>query len=381
MKKILLILSIIISFYLSLSCLIINYDLFWVKVSFYDYNSKNIFPNSPKLDTNIIIFKSDTNITKYKIKSDCKNSFNYVWKQRNLYFFKIKILEDKCEKPNFVLTNWKKDFDNTFFSLDIKSDYYIFGSIIDYSNTKLKNFDINIDNKIKEYSKYSNVKTKTFYEVKRQRIYNELKYNKAILSNIIDKRKNNYAIPVKWYEISEELNEIPNAGRPYRNHYTDWIHHWWDIMAPIGTPFFAIDDWIIIRVIKDFVFEDLSKIKKEWEITKTQKMENLDMLRWNQVWLKTSKWDVIFYSHLSKVYDWIEVWKLIKVWDYIWEIWKSWVPDKNYTNIHLHFPIQKNPYSLEKAWKYTFEDYMFWDWYLKWLPLKEVIEKQKDIFE
>jgi hypothetical protein len=195
------------------------------------------------------------------------------------------------------------------------------------------------------------------------------------------KRKLKYNLPVKWYKIATKLTRIPNANRPYRKKYTDWIHHWWDIMAPYWTPVSAIDDGIIIKVVNNFVFEDLKKLKKVWKISEYQKYINLDILRWNQVWLKTTKWDVIFYSHLSKVYDWIKVWNLIKVWTELWEIWKSWVPDKNYKNYHLHFTIHKNPYILEKVWKYSIKDYMFWHWYLRWLSSKEVLESQNNIFK
>ena len=175
-------------------------------------------------------------------------------------------------------------------------------------------------------------------------------------------------------------NVIPNAGRPYRKHYTDWIHHWWDIMAPRGTMTSAIDDGIIIRVVRDFSYEDISKIVKNWKISYEQKLRNLDILRWNQVWLKTTKWDVMFYSHLWKIEDNIVEWAFVSVWQNIWTIDKTWVPDRNYSNFHLHFPIMKNPYNIEKAWKYSWEDYMAWDWYLKWETPDEIIRDQKNIF-
>jgi hypothetical protein len=151
-------------------------------------------------------------------------------------------------------------------------------------------------------------------------------------------------------------------------------------MAPRWTMTSAIDDWMIIRVVRDFSYEDISKIEKNWIITEIQKLRNLDILRWNQVWLKTSKWDVMFYSHLWEIPKNIKEWVFVSVWQDIWTIDKTWVPDKNYTNFHLHFPIQKNPYIIEKAWKYSWEDYMAWDWYLKWLSPDDIIIKQKDIF-
>jgi hypothetical protein len=77
-KKILLIVLIAISIILSASCLLINFKVFEEKTIFYDYSSKNIFPDNNKLDNNIIIFKSNRNIANYKIKSSCNNNFNYL---------------------------------------------------------------------------------------------------------------------------------------------------------------------------------------------------------------------------------------------------------------------------------------------------------------
>jgi len=50
----------------------------------------------------------------------------------------------------------------------------------------------------------------------------------------------------------------------------------------------AIDDGIILRVVDGFLFEDLQKIKRE-NLSHLDKLVNLDILRGNQVWLKTNK--------------------------------------------------------------------------------------------
>jgi hypothetical protein len=151
-------------------------------------------------------------------------------------------------------------------------------------------------------------------------------------------------------------------------------------MAPKWTMTSAIDDWVIIRVVRNFKFEDLNKLVKNWNLSNIQKLRNLDILRGNQVWLKTSKWDVMFYSHLWKIPNNIIEWTFVSVWQNIWTIDKTWVPDKDYKNFHLHFPIMKNPYLRKKAWKYSWEDIMAWDWYLKWLDPDTIIKEQKKIF-
>jgi murein DD-endopeptidase MepM/ murein hydrolase activator NlpD len=186
---------------------------------------------------------------------------------------------------------------------------------------------------------------------------------------------------VPWYKISRERNKIPNAWRPYRKSYTDGIHHGWDIVAPIWTPVVALDNSKIVRIVKWFKYNDLGKIKKWNYLTLEDELSNLDTLRWNQVWIKTSKWDVVFYSHLSFVNDKIRVWDIVSKWTMLWKVWKSGVPDRKYKNIHLHFSIQKAPRLKNKFWNYTFMDYMKWDWYFKWKSLDYVSKHSFDIFE
>lgn len=178
-----------------------------------------------------------------------------------------------------------------------------------------------------------------------------------------------------------KLSKIPNAWRPYRKSYTDGIHHWWDVWHKLWEKVIAVDDWIIIRVVSDFEFYDLNKIKHWKNLTYDEKLRNLDILRWNQVWLKTSRWDVVFYSHLKDVNSSMKVGSTINKWDLIWTIGISGVPDKNYTDYHLHFTIHKNPYNIAKAGKYDIDNYMKWDWYFKWELNSAVFEWQKELFD
>jgi len=393
MKKILITFLATISLCIGVSFIYQNFINFENNISFYDYNSTNIFPDSEKLNKNIIIFKDSNTINTfkyinninlfkkdYKIKSNCKITSKYIWNKNNFYFFKLTMLDNKCNNSNFILNNWQNDLNNTKFKLNIiKLSNYIITNT-NYSNKKLKDIYIKNNNEIKKLSNFQNITKYSLNNIKKNRIYTESIYKKKYIKQIIHNRKKKYNNPVIWYKIATELNIIPNAGRPYRNSYTDGIHHWWDIIAPFGTTVSAIDSWVIIRVVNNFNFDDLKQIKKDWYISKIQKLKNLDTLRWNQVWLKTNKWDVIFYSHLSKIYEGIKEWNYIESWFDIWEIWKSWVPDKNYTNFHLHFPIMKNPYDDDNIRKYSYTDIMDWDWYLKWLEAEDVLIQQKDIF-
>jgi hypothetical protein len=183
------------------------------------------------------------------------------------------------------------------------------------------------------------------------------------------------------HKLPTLATKVPNSWRWYRANYTDGIHHWWDIDWKLWEQILAIDDWIIVRVVNDFKFDDLDKIKYWDNLTDYDKIKNLDILRGNQVWLKTMKWDVVFYSHLNEIFTNIEVWEVVKKWQPIWTIWITGVPDKNYKDFHIHFPIQVNPHEKKMVWKYDIDDYLKWDWLFKDKSINEILKEQYSIFE
>jgi hypothetical protein len=200
------------------------------------------------------------------------------------------------------------------------------------------------------------------------------------IENILLKREQKYLIPVKWISMPTKSSRLPNSGRPYRAWYTDWVHGWWDFYTNFWDTVQAIDYWIVVRIVKNFQYSDIWQVKETWKLTQLDKMWNLDILRWNQVWIKTMKWDVTFYAHLNEVFDNIKEWDIIFKWQPLWTVWISWVPDQDYTDYHLHLELHKNPYLKHKN-PYTFEDYLAWDWYFKWESEKYILEHQDEIFE
>ena len=338
--------------------------------------SKNIFLDSKKLDKDIFIYNSSIDLKNYKLQNSCLKSQKFLWKKWNNYYFEASFL-DICFDNNLFLVSesWKK-IPNLKVKLNLFSDYKIFNIFSDLKTSDLekikKSFEENIE-------KYNSKWIKTFKDLQNLRKKNEDKYMLNILNNILKLREQKYLLPIDWVWLSKNLSKIPNSPRPYRKEYTDWIHHWWDFDAEYGQKIRAIDTWIIVRVVRDFKFSDLNKIKRK-NLLYEDKLKNLDLLRWNQVWLKTAKWDVVFYSHLSKIADNIRVWTFVKKWDFIWNVWISWVPDKNYKDYHLHLAIQKNPYIVVKAWKWTLDEYLKWPWYFKWKSQKFVLENQDKVF-
>ena len=346
--------------------------------------SKNIFLNSNELDNSLVVIESDSNINDYSFYSLCDIKTDFFWKKKRKFYFKIEFINADCNSSDLFLRNGKGIIVNSNIKLNIVKYSDLFSLFIDHSSEDLYKFNEILEDNIKRYSlfkdydEYNSLDYYSFFV--KNRVYNELLYEKSVLDSIILSRSKKYISPLDWYSISSNYSKIPNARRSYRESYTDWIHHGWDISAPMDSEVVALDNGIIVRIISDFDYSDLLKINYSKNLDYEQELRNLDLLRWNQIWLKTSKWDVVFYSHLDKVYSNLKTWDFVKRWSPLWTIWISWVPDKNYTDYHLHFAIQKNPFN-NKAWKYDMEDYMKWDWYFKWKSKQYILLHQKNVFE
>ncbi len=112
-----------------------------------------------------------------------------------------------------------------------------------------------------------------------------------------------------------------------------------------------------------------------------QKLKNLDVLRGNQVWLKTMKGDVVFYSHLNDVSGDISVGQFIQRGTYLGTMGKTGVPGSDYADYHLHMAIMENPHISELAGTYSIYDYMSWDWYGRHESDAHILEHQYSMFE
>jgi len=358
---------------------------FWndIKVSF--KLSNNIYPDSLHLKENKIAFKSNIDISNYKITSSCDIYSKFISQSNNTYFFTVKVFDNYCDVSSLFLTN-EENVDILSFKMNLISEYSIYSLLIDYNTEKLTKLDKSLELKKNKYIKY-NVKYnksnfKSYYDyLINNRLLNEILYNSNVVKNILESRKQKYLIPVKKKILPTNQSKLPNSSRLYRSDYTDWIHHGWDFDWNFWEQVVAIDDGVIIRVVSGFNFNDLNKIKRWNNIWVFDKTRNLDILRGNQIWLKTSKWDVVFYSHLNDIYSNIKEWYIVRKWQPVWTMWITWVPDKNYTDYHLHLPVHKNPYNLKMVWKYDYDDYMAWPWYFKWDSLDIILKEQSNIFE
>lgn len=383
MKKFIITLSIII-------WLLIWVDLvssFFIKNSTIKIVSKlsdKVFIDSDTINSNIILFESDENIKNYKLHSICNIKSEITNIENNIYTYSLKFLDNNCNNWNIYLKNEKWDILlDTNIKLNLISDIELLTKMIDYSDDYLKKIFNSFLDKKNNLKLFSNLKMDLNPEFKykqKNRIYLELEYTLKKISDLLEARDNKYLVPVKWYLLPIKSNKIPNAWRPYREQYTDWIHHSWDIDTDFDHPVIALDNSIVIRVVDDWNWSYFNKIEYWDNLTYSQKTYNLDILRWKQIWLKTMKWDVVFYAHLNSIYSNVKVWSFIKAWTEIWKVWITGVPDKSYDDYHLDYSIQKNPYTVSKAWKYSFYDYMTWDWYLKWETRDYILKNQYNIY-
>jgi len=346
--------------------------------------SDNVYLDSIALNKTKILFKSWTDLTNYKIKSEC-NIFSKMTNSKWWnYMFELKFFDNDCEDNNFSLINEKneKKFD---FKLNILTEYWILSKLLVIDTNELLNFKNNLNKKIgilSKYNLYDESLVNDYYDfLKKNRSLQEWIYTINLINNIIDKRGEKYIVPVSWHNFPTNLSKIPNSSRLYRAEYTDWIHHWWDIDWKFWEQVIALDDWIIVRTVSDFDFSDLDKLVKWKNLTNDDLVRNLDILRGNQVWLMTMSGDVIFYSHLNEIFSNINVWEVVKKWQPVWTIWKTWVPDQNYTDYHLHFEVQKNPFNLQKNQSYDIDDYLLWDWLFKWKKQDYILEHQMEYFQ
>ena len=348
-------------------------DIFFdAKINNVSALSKSVYLDDNQLSKNIIVYESSNDLSNYKMHAFCKSKIKYLWNKDDKYFFSIQLLNKNCNRWLFYLKKENSIIKNSFYTFQIFSKAKLFDLFSNFDTQKLIDLKTKI---LKELSK-ENTNIDKWENLKETRKKQELKFNLDLINKILKQRQKKYISAVKWYKISRQKNKIPNAWRPYRADYTDWIHHWWDIPAPAWTKTRALAYGEIIRIVDNFKFSDLDKIKRK-NLSFDDKTINLDILRGNQVWLKTANGDVVFYSHLQNIPKWLKVGDLVEAGTFLWEVWISGVPDKHYKDIHLHLPIMKNPRNKKD---YSFLDIMKWDWYFKWKLLEYVLEHQNELF-
>ena len=370
-----------IGWYSFVSSWFLSYDS---EIKLVSQTSPSVFLDSDKLNNVVVVFKSNQNLKNHILQSSCDTETEFLDSHKSLYFFKVTYLDRSCSNPNLTLKKDENIIVHTLFQINLVNKSTLFNFLVDYPNSHLEEVNKLYARDIQKNTIYANYSWdsmwKYFSYLKWQRKLYEAEYKKELVDYILQWRWEKYLIPVPGYHISDHAGRLPNAPRWYRAWYTDGIHHWWDIYAPLWADTVALDDGMIVRIVRGFEYEDLWKINRGPDLTKRDKLINLDILRWNQVWLKTRKWDVVFYSHLRDVSDDIQEGDMVTSGTYLGSVWVSWVPEVWYDDYHLHFAVQTNPYNLSKVWSYTFDDYMEWDWLYRWETSDHIIDHKHEVF-
>lgn len=347
-------------------------------------SSNNVFLDSITLNKNRVIIRSRENIEDIKISWNCGVFWRFISKNTNIYAFDLSFLDKSCDLNSINVLFQKWDI-NLNLNFNIYSRLRLYNDFLDFSDDRISNQVADLQKWInilsKDYKTYNPWVNKNVYDFTRSnRRLLELEYMNDFLEDILSKRSEKYSIPVKNGEMTTIASKLPNSWRPYRADSTDWIHEWWDFDTKFWAKVYSLDHWVVIRIVDNFKWDDFNRIVRWNSLSNLQKMKNLDVLRWNQVWIKTMKWDVAFYSHLDEVFSNLSVWDIVLKWQPLWTVWISWVPDKSYNDYHLHIEVRKNPYENKKI-NYSYEDYMSWDWYFKWKSRDYIINNQNNIFE
>jgi murein DD-endopeptidase MepM/ murein hydrolase activator NlpD len=208
------------------------------------------------------------------------------YKKKDLYYFELKYFTACDDNKISLIDNSGKELYSG--NLEITTEYDLYDRFVDYSSDNIQNVQLFISKRISKLSKVK-LSNNVLERAKQQRELKEAQYMQGFLQDLLKQRLEKYLVPVAGYNISTKHSRIPNAGRPYRESYTDGIHHGWDVGTKLGESVRALDNGMVIRVISDFEYSDLNQLDHSDHLSHDDEVENLDILRGNQVWIKTAK--------------------------------------------------------------------------------------------
>lgn len=207
-------------------------------MSFIGSASKTIFLDTPHLDSTIVVFQSDTDISSAVVTSNCTITSKFLTNYKGLSFFEVDYsTTNDCKNGSIVLEMQGKKIPNSLATLELKNQYREYALYLDYPTESLKHMFENLEKQQKKYAIYKNYKgqdiARYFNFLQGQRKFYEVVEQKNLIERIISARGEKYISPVPEKRVQEKFTKIPNSARPYRAEYTDGIHHGWDIDAPI----------------------------------------------------------------------------------------------------------------------------------------------------
>ena len=166
--------------------------------------SDNIFLNSEKLSSNKLIIKTSEKPDIFKFEWDCSPSVILESSNWETHVFDVKIQDKDCNKKTIdVLV--KAPYKTLKHSFKIIKEYDLYSKFLDYSTADLQN---SFEEVKKTVSNLENSILETWEQrVKNERKIEELKYFEEFFWNILEKRKQKFLFPVKWWKVPD-LTEI-----------------------------------------------------------------------------------------------------------------------------------------------------------------------------
>lgn len=266
---------------------------------------EDIYLDDAQLNSLIVVYKADGYLGNFSVSSTCPIKSEYLEEYKGLSFFRVTYIDPNCLSGNIILSSGGNTLQSSLKSLPLSTKISQLEDYMDTNSNTLKSLQLALMSQVNTYAAYRNAQTDWNIEnikyIFGKRIYTEAQLKLDMIDRILAARSEKYLVPVEGREIDLSAARVPNAGRPYRAEYTDGIHHGWDIPGPEGDSAIALDDGIVVRVVRGFEWSDFSNIVYGDNLSEEQELKNLDILRGNQVWIKTMKGDVAFYSHLSSI--------------------------------------------------------------------------------
>jgi len=339
------------------------------EVRFVSTSHKSIILIEDFLPRVYVTFEAYKDISHFEIASKCAIKTEFLTQDMGMYSFALSFRDTSCRNNHFFLKDTENRIvEGTHFSFTFFTQADLYAYFTDFSSEDLQE----LVSRLKYIALENGGKTQERVDILT-----------TIIEKILVGREKKYLIPVPGYALPDgrNISKFPNRPRPYRAGYTNGIHEGWDIDAPNKSGIVAMDDGVILRKIDNFEWKDFDRVVKTGEISEEQKVQNLDILRGNQLWLKTLKWDVVIYAHLDSIGEDVREWDIVKRGQKLGKTGITGVPDVNYRDYHLHFEVRKNPRLPKKEGRYTIRDMMEWEWYFFGDDLQTVLQKQYSIFE
>ncbi|MCK9273117.1 M23 family metallopeptidase [Candidatus Gracilibacteria bacterium] len=348
----------------------------------------NIINGEGNLNSTFFIIQAGKKITKPFLYSSCQINQKIISESKttkgNIFIIKAVFNQEKCSDNKIYLKSGEIIYTNTLYEINLVNYSDLLNNFLNFKSEKLKEkIEINnklihsLDNEIFVLKKENNLESK-LKTINKIYSMNYKEFENNILKQIVNERSNlKYITPVAGKSLPTSKTLIPNASRGYRKDTTDGVHHGYDILAPRGTPVQALGNGVIVRIVRDFSWGNFDKIKKGF-ISFEDKLQNLDIYRGNQVWLKTMDGNIVFYSHLNYIPEYLNEGQFVKAKTFLGKIDKTGVPDKEYKDYHLHFEIQINP--LSGGSNLSNLDIMKWDWFGEYKNKSWILLEQKKMF-